>query len=82
EERAELDALTERFFQEVGWTPRRVAQIAGAVKFTDYDFFRYWALRWIVRNRDPGVTGREDVEYTNWATLTELVTDWASEAAS
>ncbi|PQO21924.1 protoporphyrinogen oxidase [Rhodobacteraceae bacterium WD3A24] len=72
-----LEEILARFVEETGWTPDRVEQVAGAFRFSQYDFFRYWAMRWIAAHRDESVTPGEDVEYTDWAALDAALDDWA-----
>ncbi len=73
-----LDAAVERFCNETGWTPGRIAHVAGALRFSEYSFFRYWAMRWIAQHRDESVQGGSDVEYTDWDALRTLLDEWAA----
>jgi len=73
-----LEKCLEDFVAETGWTPARAHHVAGALRFTEYDFFRYWAMRWIASNRGQKVSGQEDVEFTDWAALESLLDDWAA----
>lgn len=65
-----------RFAEETGWTPGRVEHVAGAFKFSEYDFFRWWAMRWIAAQRDETVTPGTDKEYTDWQALAAVLSDW------
>ena len=71
-----LENVVARFSQETGWSPDRVEHVAGALKFTEYDFFRYWAMRWIEARRDPQADAGADREYTDWAALESALEDW------
>ncbi len=73
-----LEAAVTRFCAETGWTPGRVAHVAGALRFSEYSFFRYWAMRWIAQHRDESVEGGADVEYTDWDALRALLDEWAA----
>jgi menaquinone-dependent protoporphyrinogen oxidase len=64
------------FAAETGWTPGRVEHVAGAFRFREYDFFRYWAMRWIASARDEAVRPGRDKEYTDWAKLDAAVDGW------
>lgn len=64
------------FAAETGWTPDRVEHVAGAFRFREYDFFRYWAMRWIASARDEAVRPGRDKEYTDWDKLDAAVDDW------
>lgn len=71
-----LNQLVNGFKSDTGWHPDRVIHVAGAFRFTEYDFLRYWAMRWIASQKDPTVEGR-DHEYTDWAGLRDEIEDWA-----
>lgn len=68
-EHAELDRLAQGFLSDTGWKGARIAQVAGALRFSAYGFFEYWAMRWIARQRGRPVTGKEDIELTDWQAL-------------
>jgi menaquinone-dependent protoporphyrinogen oxidase len=65
-----------RFEAETGWTPGRVEHVAGAFRFSEYDFFKSWAMRWIAARRDEGETPGQDKEYTDWEALSSVLEDW------
>jgi menaquinone-dependent protoporphyrinogen oxidase len=73
-----LQDCVDRFSSETGWTPDRTEHIAGAFKFTQYDFFRYWAMRWIESRRDTTRQVGQDREYTDWEALDALLNDWTA----
>ena len=75
-DRAELDRIAADFAQKAGWTPGQVAHVAGAFRFTEYDFFRSLAMRWIARSTGERVDPHKDTEYTDWAALADLVRGW------
>ena len=47
EDWAKLKQGVVAFLEETGWTPGRVEHVAGAFRFSEYDFFKAWAMRWI-----------------------------------
>lgn len=67
-----------RFKAETGWTPARVEHVAGAFRFTEYNWFTTWAMRYIQGQKDPTARSGKDVEYTDWAALDTMVDDWLS----
>lgn len=71
-----LDECLDRFQAATGWTPGRVEQVAGALKYSRYDFFRYWAMRWIASQMDEEARSGEDREYTDWVALGAALEDW------
>lgn len=64
------------FETETGWTPGRVEHVAGAFKFSDYDFFRAWAMRRIADQKGEAVEPGKDKEYTDWAALGQTLDTW------
>ena len=60
----------EKFKAETGWTPRQILQVAGAFRFTRYDFFKSWAMRRIAKDKKIRVNPHEDLELTDWSALT------------
>lgn len=66
------------FQAETGWTPGRVEHVAGAFRFSEYDFFRAWAMRRIADQKGEAVEAGKDKEYTDWAALGRVLDDWIS----
>ena len=64
------------FTTKTGWMPERVEHVAGAFRFTQYDFFRSWAMRWIASTKGEEVDPHADKEYTDWNTLAQTLDDW------
>ena len=75
-DRAELDRIAADFADKAGWTPGQVAHVAGAFRFTEYDFFKSLAMRWIARQKGQDVDPHSDTEYTDWAALADLIKGW------
>ncbi|GGO56418.1 protoporphyrinogen oxidase [Roseovarius pacificus] len=76
EELADLDRIAEHFFEDTGWRPGQVAQVAGAFRFTQYDFLKSWAMRWIAVRKGRHVDPHADTEYTDWAALRDVLDGW------
>lgn len=76
-ELADLDEIAARFIEDTGWTPGQVAQVAGAFRFTQYDFLKSWAMRWIASRKGQDIDPQADTEYTDWTALRGLVLDLA-----
>ncbi len=71
-----LDACVARFARKSGWTPPKVMHVAGAFRFTEYDFLKSWAMRWIAADKGEDVPAGQDKEYTDWAALKKTLDDW------
>lgn len=67
------------FETDTGWTPGRVEHVAGAFKFSEYDFFRAWAMRRIADQKGEKVEAGKDKEYTDWAALGTMLDGWVKD---
>lgn len=63
----------DRFKADTNWTTPAVHQVAGAFRFTEYDFFKRWVLKLIAWQKDVKVEAGKDVELTNWDALAATV---------
>lgn len=77
-----LHQAVRRFVEATGWTPGRVEHVAGAFRFGEYDFFKYWAMRWIEAQKDEDTRPGTDKEYTDWEALARVLEDWTATAAA
>lgn len=64
------------FLSETGWTPGHIEHVAGAFRFSEYGYFRAWAMRRIAAVKDPAVQAGQDKEYTDWAALDRVILGW------
>lgn len=80
-DQAELTRIAADFCAAAGWTPGAVHQIAGAFRFTQYDFFRALAMRYIAAQYGQKVDPHKDSEYTDWPALAALIEAWAEGGA-
>ncbi len=65
-EHAEADEIAQKMLRDAGWSPDRTLHAAGALRFTQYDFFKRWAMRLIALQRKQKVDTSVDTEYTDW----------------
>ena len=79
-EQAELDRLARGFLNDTGWQTPQIAQVAGALRFSAYGFFEYWAMLWISRQKNRTLTGKEDIEFTDWPALDTLTDGFITRA--
>lgn len=73
---ADLKTIATEFCDTAGWTPGAVHQVAGAFRFSEYDFFRSWAMRWIASVKKQKIDPGKDTEYTDWPALAAALDDW------
>lgn len=77
EELSALEGIAQAFCRSAGWNPDAIHHVAGAFRFTEYDFFRSWAMRYIAARKGQQVDPRADTEYTDWAGLAAILDGWA-----
>jgi len=63
----------DRFKADTNWTTAPVHQVAGAFRFTEYDFFKRWVLKLIAWEKGVKIEPGKDVELTNWDALAATV---------
>ncbi len=76
DERSEIEAIANRLFDETRWRPSFVHHAAGAFRFTEYDFFRRWAMKFIAMQKGEDVDIHEDREFTDWNALEGFVAEF------
>jgi menaquinone-dependent protoporphyrinogen oxidase len=69
EELKSLETITEGFRAHTGWTDAEIHHVAGAFRFTGYDFFKGWMMRVIAWEKGVKVTPGQDLELTDWSAL-------------
>ena len=69
EELKSLETITEGFRAHTGWTDAEIHHLAGAFRFTGYDFFKGWMMRVIAWEKGVKVTPGQDLELTDWSAL-------------
>lgn len=76
DEHAHLAQIAADFTDGAGWKPAHIAHVAGAFRFTQYDFFKGLAMRWIAHSKGEEVDRHSDKEYTDWSALAALLNQW------
>jgi menaquinone-dependent protoporphyrinogen oxidase len=69
ESRKELEGVTNAFLKETGWIPAQIEQVAGALMYTQYDFFKKLVMRLIAKRHGENTDTSGDHEYTDWTKL-------------
>jgi menaquinone-dependent protoporphyrinogen oxidase len=64
-----LERCLEDFFSQAGWRPQRIEHVAGAFRYTKYDFFKRMAMKHIAKQRGAPVDTSRDWEMTDWDKL-------------
>jgi len=81
DEHKEAAKIASDFLVQTGWKPLMTTQIAGALKFTEYDFFKRLVMKMIAKREGHTVDTSKDYEYTDWNAVKKFVTEFAAKAA-
>lgn len=77
-----LERCVVDFSQQTGWSPQRIHHVAGAFRYTSYDFFKRWAMKYIAHRKGGPTDTSEDHELTDWADLTEFIDHFSQKTES
>ena len=72
----ELTDLTSKFLLDTGWKPQLVEYAAGALRYTEYDFFKKFIMRQIAQRSKGDTDTSHDHEYTNWDQLRSFLNEF------
>jgi len=62
-----------------GWKPRFVHHAAGAFRYTQYSFFKRWALKYIAWRKGGPTDTSQDWELTDWDALASFADSLATQ---
>jgi len=82
EDRTGLERCVTVFVEESGWTPDRIQHVAGAFRYTEYDFFKRWAMKYIAYRKGAPTDTSRDYELTDWDELGRFVDTFIFDAAA
>ena len=68
------------FSQQTGWTPQRIHHVAGAFRYTAYDFLKRWAMKYIAYRKGAPTDTSRDYELTDWDDLARFAEDFGKTA--
>lgn len=66
EDRLDAAACAERFLTAAEWKPTVTQLVAGALRYTQYDFFKGWILKTIASSKGASTDTSRDHEFTDW----------------
>ena len=64
--RQQAEQYAEQFLAQTGWQPRLKTIFAGAVKYTQYNFFTRYIMKMISKKEGGNTDTSRDHEYTDW----------------
>lgn len=73
EEHEEAAQIAKDFLKETAWNTKTIWHIAGALKYTEYSYFKKLIMRSIAKKEGGSVDTSQDHEYTDWPKVKEQV---------
>ena len=77
EEHQEVQKITDEFLAQKGWKPIETTQIAGALKYTQYDYFKRLIMKIISKKEGRTTDTSQDYEYTDWNAVKKFIDQFA-----
>jgi menaquinone-dependent protoporphyrinogen oxidase len=77
-----LELCVAAFTQQTGWTPRTIHHVAGAFRYTAYDFLKRWAMKYIAHRKGGPTDTSRDHELTDWEDLARFVSGFVEHCES
>lgn len=79
--RADAQKCIDQFIEQTGWHPTITKPVAGALKYTQYDWLRRMVMRSIVKKEGGDIDTSRDYEYTDWEDLKVFTSEFLSAMA-
>jgi menaquinone-dependent protoporphyrinogen oxidase len=79
--RAECRAAAQQFLDATGFAPGIVLPVAGALPYTQYDWFRRFAMKTMAGKHGGDTDTSRDFEYTDWAALDAFAKEYVAAAS-
>ena len=69
----ELKKQTREFLETTGWDPAHVEYVAGALRYSRYNFLKKFIMRMIAKKSGRSTDTSEDAEYTDWEQVEGII---------
>lgn len=76
EDEEEMRGYVDNFAGDTRWLPRAVHYAAGALKFAEFDFFKRWMAKRLIRSLEMELDPEKDIEFTDWPALYAFVDEF------
>lgn len=76
EDRLDAADCVDRFIEAASWKPTLTHTVAGALRYTQYDFFKSWMLKMIAGAKGASTDTSRDHEFTDWNDLETFTRDF------
>lgn len=80
EEREEAAHYPDTLLETSGWRPGMIHHAAGALRYTEYDFFKRWIIRRMAEHENAPTDVSRDHEFTDWKALSAFVAEFLASA--
>lgn len=80
-ERKEAESYPDRLAEQTGWKPDKVSNVAGALKYVEYDFFKRWIMLRIAASEGGPVDTTHDHILTDWDAVDQFAQSFLALAA-
>lgn len=77
----ELKTITKKFFDETHWQPQLTEHVAGALRYSKYNFFKKFVMRLIAQKSSGDTDTSQDYEYTDWDQVKNILPRMEKEVA-
>ena len=74
-----LTQCVDRFIHQTAWAPLKVHHVAGAIRYSQYDFFKSLALKFIAKRRGKITVRSRDYDLTDYDALRRFVVSFAEQ---
>ncbi|MGI9498681.1 MAG: flavodoxin domain-containing protein [Geminicoccaceae bacterium] len=81
EDRLDAASCADRFLSAAEWKPTVTHLVAGAIRYSQYDFFKSWILRMIASTKGASTDTSQDHEFTDWKDLDAFVDAFLTQVA-
>ena len=75
-------AVSGSLWADAGWHPERVVPVAGALRYSQYNFLVRFVMKRIARKSGGSTDTTRDHDYTDWAALDRFVSEFADEVVA
>ena len=73
DDREDAQKCLDMLLDQTGWAPTRTEHVAGALVYTQYDFFKRQIMKFIVKKGGGPTDASQDYEFTDWDALDAFV---------
>ena len=78
----ELEArrYVDAFIEKTGWRPADTLLVAGALRYSEYDYFRQQIVKFLVLDKDQSIDTEGDCEFTDWEEVARFARSFVAKA--